>query len=116
MGLTHFVVLIGLASWYGPGFTGHTTASGEVFNQEELTAASQTIPLQTVVLVENLRNHRTVRVRVNDRGPYVGTRILDLSWNAARRLDMLNQGLTKVRITYKAPKVRNAATAAKRKN
>jgi len=88
----------GLASWYGPGFHGRATASGEVYNQEELTAAHRTLPLGTNVLVTNLDNGRTVRVRINDRGPFVKGRNLDLSRAAARVLSMLVPGTARVRI------------------
>lgn len=92
------VLQVGLASWYGPGFQGHKTASGEVYDEEQLTAASQTLPLNSRVTVENLTNHKTVTVRINDRGPFVNHRVIDLSWKAAYYLDMLDGGVAKVRI------------------
>ena len=88
----------GIASWYGPGFHGRKTASGERFNQHELTAAHKRLPLGTVATVTNLRNGKTVRVEINDRGPYVGGRIIDLSKAAAERLGMKNSGTTPVRL------------------
>ncbi len=88
----------GIASWYGPGFNHHETASGEIYNMYGMTAASRTIPLGTVVDVTNLRNGRTVTVKVNDRGPYVGGRIMDLSYGAAVKLGMLHSGTTRVEI------------------
>ena len=89
----------GVASWYGPGFNGRTTASGETFNQNLLTAAHPTLPFGTVVLVERVDGGGSVRVRINDRGPYVGGRIIDLSRAAAERIDMLGQGITRVQLT-----------------
>ena len=93
---------VGLASWYGPGFHGEETASGEIFDQRKMVAAHRTLPLGTVVRVTNLENGRRVVVRVIDRGPYgrnyrKGT-IIDLSKGAARRLDFLEDGLVRVRI------------------
>jgi rare lipoprotein A len=89
---------IGTASWYGPRFHGRMTANGERFNQYKLTAAHRTLPLGTIADVVNMENGKTVRVRINDRGPYVGERVIDLSLAAARRLDMIEQGLAKVRV------------------
>ena len=88
----------GVASWYGPGFDGKLTANGEVFDTTKLTAAHQTLPFDTLVRVTNLENNRVVVVRVNDRGPFVGGRILDLSQAAAERLDMIGNGTAKVRL------------------
>src|SRR6266511_283347 len=87
----------GKASWYGPGFHGRKTASGERFNQNELTAAHRKLPLGTKATVTNLRNGKTVEVEINDRGPYARGRILDLSKAAAERLDM-DSGTTPVRV------------------
>jgi rare lipoprotein A len=75
----------GKASWYRPGFQGKETASGETYNQNELTAAHRTLPLGTEVEVTNLKNGKSVEVEINDRGPYVGNRVIDLSRAAARR-------------------------------
>lgn len=88
----------GLASWYGGALRGHLTASGERFNPSALTAAHRTLPFGTCLHVENLANGRTVNVRVNDRGPYVSGRIVDVSEAAARRLDMLHEGVGRVRL------------------
>jgi peptidoglycan lytic transglycosylase len=88
----------GLASWYGPGFNGRTTASGERFDQHELTAAHKKLPLGTKATVTNLRNGKTVEVEINDRGPYVGGRILDLSKAAADQLGMKHAGTAPVRL------------------
>src|SRR5262249_58511897 len=89
---------LGTASWYGPGFHGNRTASGEVYDQYDLTAAHQTLPLGTRVIVTNLDNGRAVEVRINDRGPFVKGRSIDLSYAAARSLGMLGPGTVPVRI------------------
>lgn len=89
----------GEASWYGRAFHGKLTASGERFDMNRLTAAHKTLPFGTVLEVKNLDNDKTVKVRINDRGPYRGGRILDLSYAAARRLDMLGAGRSSVGIT-----------------
>ncbi|HEY7141987.1 MAG TPA: septal ring lytic transglycosylase RlpA family protein [Methylomirabilota bacterium] len=91
-------VEVGLASWYGEPHDGRPTASGEIFDMTQLTAAHRTLPLGTRLRVVNLENGRAVRVRVNDRGPYVAGRILDLSRRAADVLDMVEQGITRVRL------------------
>ncbi len=90
----------GTASWYGgnDGFAGKPTASGEIFDPSQMTAAHKTLPLGTWLEVENLGNHRKVIVKVNDRGPFVRGRILDLSEGAAKRLDMTGTGTAEVRI------------------
>ncbi len=90
--------LTGVASWYGPGFDSHRTASGEVYNQEEMTAASTVIPLGSHVMVTNLDNGRAVEVRINDHGPYVKGRKIDLSHEAARTLGIVTPGTARVRI------------------
>lgn len=89
---------IGVASWYGPGFHGRRTANGEVYDQYGLTAAHRTLPHGTWVEVTNLANDRSVRVRINDRGPYVDDRVIDLSYTAAQRLDMVRSGIAPVRV------------------
>jgi rare lipoprotein A len=88
----------GIASWYGREFQGRKTASGEKFDMNELTAAHRTIPLGSVVLVKNLDNGKTVKVRINDRGPFKGKRILDLSYAAAKKIDMVGDGEARVGI------------------
>lgn len=91
----------GLASWYGgngDGFEGKPTANGETFDPEALTAAHKTLPLGTILEVENLDNGKKVLVRVNDRGPFVKGRILDLSRRGAKQLGFLGQGTTQIRI------------------
>lgn len=87
-----------VASWYGPSFHGRRTASGQVFDQERLTAAHKTLPFGTKLRVTNLRNGRTVLVTVNDRGPFVRNRQLDLSLGAARRLGLVRPGTAPVLI------------------
>ena len=89
---------VGLASWYGESHHGQPTASGEIFDMTRLTAAHRTLPLGTRLRVVNLQNGRVVRVRVNDRGPYVDGRILDLSREAARALDMEQRGVAPVKL------------------
>jgi rare lipoprotein A len=95
-------VQLGLASWYGPGFHGEETASGEIFDQREMVAAHRSLPLGSVVRVTNLENQRRVVLRVIDRGPYgrnyrKGT-IIDVSKGAARRLGFVRDGLVRVRV------------------
>ena len=87
------------ASWYGPGFEGRRTSSGEVFNEHSLTAASRTLPLGSRVRVTDLSTGRSVVVKVNDRGPFVRGRSLDLSQAAARRIGAANAGVAKVKVT-----------------
>lgn len=87
----------GLASWYGEPHHGRPTASGEIFDMARLTAAHRSLRLGTRLRVVNLENGRSVRVRVNDRGPYVAGRALDLSLGAARALDMVEHGVVPVR-------------------
>lgn len=89
---------VGKASWYGEAFDGKPTASGEPFDMYELTAAHRTLPLGSWVKVTNLRNHRWVLVRINDRGPVPQQRIIDLSYSAARVLNMSGQGIARVRL------------------
>ena len=92
------VVQTGLASWYGEPLHGRRTASGEPFNMHDHTAAHPTLPFGTRVSVENLENGRSVIVRINDRGPFVRGRIIDLSRHAAEHLGYLRAGVTRVRI------------------
>ncbi|HUK49384.1 MAG TPA: septal ring lytic transglycosylase RlpA family protein [Terriglobales bacterium] len=89
---------VGTASWYGEYFEGRPTASGEPYNMYDLTAAHPTLPLGTLVRVTNLHNRRSVIVRINDRGPVVPGRIIDLSFNAARVLRFDRKGLQRVRL------------------
>jgi len=93
----------GVASWYGDPFHGRRTASGEVYDMDELTAAHQTLPFGTVVDVLNLDNGMRVELRVTDRGPFAKNRILDVSRAGARALDMIGPGTANVRITIMKP-------------
>jgi len=88
----------GVASWYGKKFHGKPTSSGEPYNMYDMTAAHKTLPLPSTVRVTNLRNGRSVVVRVNDRGPFVDSRLIDMSYAAAQKLDMVQTGTTQVRI------------------
>ena len=88
----------GYASWYGPKFHGRKTASGEIFNMYSMTAAHRTLPLGTYVKVINLKNGRSVIVKINDRGPYIKGRIIDLSYAAARKLGMIKDGVVPVEV------------------
>ena len=95
---------LGTASWYGEKFEGRTTASGEPYNMHDLTAAHPTLPLGSWVRVTNLRNGRIVYVRINDRGPIVPGRIIDLSYGAAEVLHFENKGLQRVRLDLASPR------------
>jgi rare lipoprotein A len=95
-------VQIGVASWYGKEFHGRPTASGEIYDMYQPTAAHLTAPLGTYALVTNLENGQSVRVRINDRGPYKRHRILDLSYEAARQLDLVRSGTGRVQIDFLA--------------
>ncbi len=90
---------VGRASWYGPTFYGKRTASGSIFRKHGLTAAHRTLPLGTMVRVTNLANGRSVDVLINDRGPFVSGRIIDLSWEAANRLEIIGPGTGLVKLT-----------------
>ncbi len=94
-------VQVGIASWYGEFFRGRKTANGERFDPAGLTAAHRSLPLGTVVKVTNLENGKKVIVRINDRGPYVGGRIIDLSRAAAQEIGMIRKGIVKVKIEEK---------------
>ena len=91
-------VLKGQSSYYGKKFHGRKTANGEIFDMYKLSAAHRFIPFGTVVEVVNTANGRSVRLKINDRGPFVGDRILDLSYAAARKLDMISTGVAEVKI------------------
>src|SRR5258708_35293001 len=94
----------GIASWYGNPYHGRRTASGEIYDMEQLTAAHPTLPFQTVIEVTNLDNGKRVTVRITDRGPFAKGRILDLSHAAARAIEMLGPGTARVRLkVIKAP-------------
>jgi rare lipoprotein A len=90
---------IGIASWYGPGFHGKKTANGEIFNQNKISAAHRTLPMPSIVKVTNLDNGLVLqRVRINDRGPFAGNRIIDLSKKAAEELGFVNSGTARVKV------------------
>ena len=97
-------VQIVTASWYGPGFHGRETASGETFNQHALTAAHRTLPLGTEATVTNLETGQSVQVTINDRGPYVPGRHLDLSHAAAKQIGLTKKGVAKVKMEARPPR------------
>jgi len=87
---------VGIASWYGPGFHGNFTANGEVYDMYGISAAHKTLPFGTIVRVVEIETGRSVVVRINDRGPFIEGRIIDLSKGAAERLGIVQKGITKV--------------------
>jgi len=89
---------VGYASWYGKEFHGRPTSSGEIYNMYGLTAAHRTLPLGTVAEVTNLENGKSVRVKINDRGPFVANRFLDLSYGAAKEIGVVDKGAARVRL------------------
>lgn len=91
---------VGIASWYGKDFDGRPTANGETFNMNSLSAAHPSLPLPCNVRVTNLVNNRSIMVRVNDRGPYVGGRVIDVSARTAKVLGFYDDGLSKVKVEY----------------
>jgi rare lipoprotein A len=93
----------GVASWYGEDFHAHRTANGEIYDMSRLSAAHPTLPLPSYAYVTNLANGRTVLVRINDRGPFVADRLIDLSHAAAEALGMTRRGLARVRVRYAGP-------------
>ena len=109
----------GVASWYGKKFHGRQTSSQEPYDMYAMTAAHKTLPLPTYVRVRNLRNNRTIVVRVNDRGPFVDNRIIDLSYSAAAKLDIIKDGTSLVEVTalsYDDPPVETAVPTRVKKN
>ena len=100
----------GIASWYGHPYHGRAAANGEIYDMEKMTAAHRTLPFNTWVRVYDLDNNRTTEVRITDRGPFVGGRIIDLSHAAARELEMIGPGVARVRIEVIRPPA-NAAPA-----
>ncbi len=102
----------GIASWYGPGFHGRATANGEIFDQNALTGAHRTLPMPSMVRVTNLDNGRSIKVRINDRGPFKNGRIIDLSRRAADLLDFRRSGTAKVRVEVIDEESRAMAAAA----
>ncbi len=89
----------GIASWYGKKFHGRKTSNGETYNMYEMTAAHKTLPMNTHLLVENLENGHKIIVRINDRGPFVKNRIIDMTYSGANKLGMLRKGTARVRVT-----------------
>jgi rare lipoprotein A len=102
----------GTASWYGPEFDGRPTASGEIFNSAQFTAAHPTLPFGTLLNITNLNNNKQITVRVNDRGPFVAARIIDVSKAAAEALDMLTTGTAPVSVVSAYPLADSAVPAA----
>ena len=96
-----YITETGNASYYGDQFVHRTMANGKKFTQHKLTAAHKTLPLGTKVKVINLTNHESVKVRITDRGPFVKGRIIDLSKKAAKRIDMINDGVVQIELRYK---------------
>ena len=94
----HRKIIRGISSFYAEDFHGKLTANGEVYDMYGLTAAHKTMPLNTICRVTNLENNKSLILRINDRGPYIKGRILDCSYGAAKKLDFINQGTTKVKI------------------
>ncbi len=92
-------VFYGKASYYGDEFNGRKTANGEIYEGDKITAAHKTLPFGTMIKVRNLNNNKEIVVRVNDRGPFVSGRIVDLSYAAAKRLDMIRDGVVDVVFT-----------------
>src|SRR5258705_10591765 len=109
---------VGEASWYGPGFEGKKTASGDIFEDSKLTAAHKTIPLGSKAKITNLTNGKTVEVKINDRGPFIEGRIVDLSHAAATSLGIIERGIAKVQIDLlsevMSPEGRSKVTATGR--
>jgi rare lipoprotein A len=106
------VAQVGIASWYGPGFRGRPTANGEIFDDTKLTAAHRTLPLASQIRITNLENGKSIEVKVNDRGPYIAGRVLDLSTRAAQVLGMEKEGLALVRIEVLPPAQQLASAAS----
>ena len=104
----------GIASWYGPGFHKKQTANGEIYNQYDITAAHRTLPLPSIVKVTNLENGRSLKIRVNDRGPYAHNRIIDLSKRSAELLGVIGKGTAKVRVEVVEKESRQIANAARK--
>ena len=88
----------GIASWYGPGFQGKKTACGERFNMFDITAAHRTLPIGSIVMVRRISTGQTVKVRINDRGPFSGHRIIDLSYGAAKKIEIIDAGMAEVEL------------------
>ncbi|WP_419769626.1 MAG: septal ring lytic transglycosylase RlpA family protein [Candidatus Marinarcus sp.] len=107
-------VQAGIASWYGPNFHAKKTSNGEIYNMYADTAAHKTLPMNTMVKVQNIENGKTVIVRINDRGPFVSGRIIDLSNKAAHTIDMVKNGTAKVKLTILGFNAKIATTQAEK--
>lgn len=97
------LVEVGLASWYGPPYTNAKAADGSIYDENAMTAANRTLPMGSIVRVTNLEDNRSVVVRITDRGPFVGQRIIDLSLVAAKAIGVYRMGVAKVRLVAYAP-------------
>jgi len=106
--------LKGIASWYGPDFHAKLTSNGETYNMYGMTAAHKTLPMNTMVKVHNLENGKTTIVRINDRGPFVAGRIIDLSNVAAHKIDMVKKGTAKIKLTILGFNAKIAHTKAEK--
>ena len=106
--------VVGTASWYGDKFHGKLTANGENYDMDGISAAHKTLPLNSMVYVSNVKTGKGMMVRINDRGPFVGDRIIDLSRETARQLGLFTSGLAKVRVQYAGPADPNASKGHKR--
>jgi rare lipoprotein A len=106
----------GVASWYGKAFHGRRTANGEIYDMYALTAGHPTLPLPSYAYVTNLDNGRTILVRINDRGPYVNNRLIDLSWRSAHELGYSRRGLARARVRYAGRAPLNGNDAAERRH
>ncbi len=103
---------VGVASYYGEAFAGRLTANGERFDPEKLTAAHRTLPFGTILNVTNLQNNESVVVRINDRGPFVRNRVIDLSKAAARKIGMISSGIAEVRLEFVGDKTIESTSEA----
>jgi len=106
----------GIASWYGPSFHGKLTSNGETYNMHDMTAAHKTLPMNTIVKVTNKSNGLVTVVRINDRGPFIATRIIDLSNAAAHKIDMVGKGTAPVKIEVLGFEVKGKKTISKQKD
>ena len=106
----------GIASWYGPKFHGKKTSNGETYNMYAMTAAHKTLPMNTVLKVTHLNNKKSIKIRINDRGPFVDDRIIDLSKKAAKHLNILEKGTAYVEIEVLGFYEKNKKSYSKRKN
>ncbi len=107
--------LHGIASWYGPNFHAKKTSNGEIYNMYAMTAAHKTLPMNTMVKVDNLENGKSIIVRINDRGPFVTGRIIDLSNKAAHKIDMVKKGTAQVKVTVLGFHAKIARTQAEKR-